>query len=45
MLGVKVVVTTITVSSARLCILSNYNRSSVRQGKNIDPTSRNKTKI
>ncbi|CAN9212273.1 unnamed protein product [Alternaria alternata] len=31
MSGAKVAVTTITVSSARLCILSNYNRASVRQ--------------
>ncbi|CAN9454398.1 unnamed protein product [Alternaria alternata] len=32
MSGAKVAVTTMTVSSARLCILSNYNGAGVRQG-------------
>jgi hypothetical protein len=36
MLGAKVAVTTITVSSAKLCILSNYNRAGVRQGEDLD---------
>ena len=45
MLGAKVAVTTMTVSSARLCILSNYNGAGVRQGENTDPTSGDKTNI
>jgi hypothetical protein len=36
MSGAKVAVTTMTVSSARLCILSNYNGAGVRQGKDVD---------
>ena len=45
MSGAKVAVTTMTVSSARLCILSNYNGAGVRQGENTDPTSGDKTNI
>jgi hypothetical protein len=38
MSGAKVAVTTMTVSSARLCILSNYNGAGVRQGENLVPS-------
>lgn len=33
--GLKVAVTAMTVSSSRLCILSNYNGVGVRQGKSL----------
>jgi len=42
-IGAKVAVTTITVSSARLCILSNYNRAGARQGEMFSPTFEYKT--
>ncbi|EOA87842.1 uncharacterized protein SETTUDRAFT_161055 [Exserohilum turcica Et28A] len=35
--GPKVAVTTMTVSSSRLCILSNYNGVGVRQGRSLCP--------
>lgn len=35
--GSKVAVTTMTVSSSRLCILSNYNGVGFRQGKSLCP--------
>lgn len=37
MSGPKFAVTTMTVSNARLCILSNYNGAGSRQGKNMYP--------
>jgi len=37
-MGAKVAVTTMTVSSARLCILSNYNGAGARQGEMFGPT-------
>ena len=35
MSGPKVAVTTMTVSNERLCILSNYNGTGSRRGKNL----------
>jgi len=41
----KVAVTTITMSSARLYILSNYNRAEARQDKMFSSTFKYKTNI